>query len=293
MKVLFAYDGSNSAEAAIEDLPRAGFPEKGKALVITVGSNRVGPFGALTSITEAKSLAEDAQRRIHARLPEWTVWSEALRGQPADVLLDICGWWRPDLFVVGSHGHSRGGRFFLGSVSLELLHKAQCSVRVVRNGKRAMRAGPIRIVIGHDGSTEADGVIRSVASRSWPAETEAHIVSVVPALVPATVAALEFNNCVQEPACTVVREIDEREHQRLLRVAEDSANILSCAGLKTDFSVVDGHPQDVILAEAELSSADTIFIGARGMGSLQRLFLGSVSTYVVTHAHCAVEVVRI
>jgi nucleotide-binding universal stress UspA family protein len=114
----------------------------------------------------------------------------------------------------------------------------------------------------------------------------------VPALVPATVAALEFNNCVQEPASTVVREIDEREHRRLRCVAEGSANVLSCAGMKTEFSVVDGNPQDVILADAELSNADTIFIGARGMGSLKRLFLGSVSTYVVTHAHCAVEVVR-
>jgi len=293
MKVLFAYDGSNSAEAAIEDLPKAGLPKTGKALVITVGSNRTGSLGSLASISEPKTLAEDAQRRIQARLPEWTVWSEALRGQPADVLLDICGWWRPDLFVVGSHGHSRAGRFFLGSVSLELLHKAPCSVRVVRNGKRAMLAGPIRIVIGHDGSTEADGVIRSVVSRSWPEKTEAHIVSVVPALVPATVAALEFNNCFQEPADTVVREIDEREHHRLHRVAEDSAALLRCAGLKTEFSVVDGHPQDVILAQAELSNADTIFIGARGMGSLQRLFLGSVSTYVVTHARCAVEVVRV
>jgi nucleotide-binding universal stress UspA family protein len=38
--------------------------------------------------------------------------------------------------------------------------------------------------------------------------------------------------------------------------------------------------------------AETVFIGARGLGVLDRLLLGGVSTAVVTHAECAVEVVR-
>ncbi|MGH7353641.1 MAG: universal stress protein, partial [Candidatus Rokuibacteriota bacterium] len=38
--------------------------------------------------------------------------------------------------------------------------------------------------------------------------------------------------------------------------------------------------------------ADLIVVGARGLGALARLVLGSVSEHVVHHAPCAVLVVR-
>jgi hypothetical protein len=36
MKVLIAYDGSNGADAALEDLPRAGLPRVAEALILSV-----------------------------------------------------------------------------------------------------------------------------------------------------------------------------------------------------------------------------------------------------------------
>jgi nucleotide-binding universal stress UspA family protein len=55
---------------------------------------------------------------------------------------------------------------------------------------------------------------------------------------------------------------------------------------------MEGNPRTAILSEAKAWGAETIFIGARGLGVLDRLLLGSVSTAVVTHADCAVEVIR-
>jgi nucleotide-binding universal stress UspA family protein len=43
---------------------------------------------------------------------------------------------------------------------------------------------------------------------------------------------------------------------------------------------------------AETKSVDLIVIGTRGLGGFKRLLLGSVSSGVVTHAHCNVLVVR-
>jgi hypothetical protein len=138
----------------------------------------------------------------------------------------------PGLLIVGSHGRSRVARLFLGSVSLELLHKASCSVRVARSGGPSTSSHPIRIVIGYDGSLAAQAVIRSIAARSWPMKTEAEIISAVQTLVPGTAAtALEASTYAQELAYSVIREADERERARLRNVAGDSANSLRQTGL--------------------------------------------------------------
>ena len=144
MRILVAYDGSISADAAISDLRRAGLPEEAEGLVVCVedGGHHIGEtHGAVrpehhgswkSRLDDAELLAEKAAERINSCFPKWAVSSEALWGSPAKVILDVSSWWKPNLLVIGSHGHSRVARLFLGSVSLELVHKAACSVRVAR-----------------------------------------------------------------------------------------------------------------------------------------------------------------
>lgn len=105
-------------------------------------------------------------------------------------------------------------------------------------------------------------------------------------------AALEASTFAQEPAYSVIRAADERLRVRLGNIIEESANALRRAGLIATTRLVDGDPREAILAAAEVARADTIFLGARGLGRMDRLLLGSVSSYVVTHAHCSVEIVR-
>jgi nucleotide-binding universal stress UspA family protein len=53
-----------------------------------------------------------------------------------------------------------------------------------------------------------------------------------------------------------------------------------------------GNVHDVITNIAKEERVDLIVIGSRGIGSLQRFFLGSVSDAVAHHAHCPVLIVR-
>ena len=53
-----------------------------------------------------------------------------------------------------------------------------------------------------------------------------------------------------------------------------------------------GKPAELILAVAEEEKADLIVLGARGLGAVQELLLGSVSHRVVTHAPCPTLVVN-
>ena len=54
-----------------------------------------------------------------------------------------------------------------------------------------------------------------------------------------------------------------------------------------------GAPAETILQAAEKGLYDLIIIGNRGLNQVKRLFLGSVSTRVVSLADCAVLVVKL
>jgi nucleotide-binding universal stress UspA family protein len=64
------------------------------------------------------------------------------------------------------------------------------------------------------------------------------------------------------------------------------------AGIKVTPIFTEGDPKEAIVNEARNWKASTIFVGARGIGRVERVLLGSVSSTAVTHAPCTVEVVR-
>jgi nucleotide-binding universal stress UspA family protein len=53
-----------------------------------------------------------------------------------------------------------------------------------------------------------------------------------------------------------------------------------------------GKPGEVLVSVANENKAELIITGTRGVGTIRRTILGSVSDYVVHHAHCAVVTVR-
>ena len=60
-----------------------------------------------------------------------------------------------------------------------------------------------------------------------------------------------------------------------------------------DVTVTTGHPAAEIVRQAEVGGSDLIVIGARGLGRMKRLLLGSVSEAVLRHAACSVLVVPV
>jgi CBS domain-containing protein len=178
------------------------------------------------------------------------------------------------LIVVGSQGRSAIGRLILGSVSRKIVTEAPCSARVARatitKGDR-----PARIIIAMDGSSFANAAIGVVTARRWPAGVEARVVTVTK----------PFHMYGETHAIQKSRA----------RVVQDAAIAeLSEAGLAVSSKVIEGDPKRALIDEANAWGANCIFIGSRGLnGALQRFFLGSVSTGVVTNASCSVEVVRL
>lgn len=312
MKLLIAYDGSTCADAALDDLRRAGLPAEGvEALVIAVAEVWLPPpppssyeiveaartahspaeleertsRGAL-ALKEMRRLALRATERVRRNFPGWKVEAEASNGSPSWEIIARADQWKPDLVVVGSHGRSALGRFVLGSVSQKVLTEARCSVRVAR-GRVEVEDSPARIVIGIDGSPASEAAIEAVAARRWPLKSEARVIIVEDPLVPTLVGHLIPN------VAKWIEESNRGEVEWMQKLAERAAERLRAAELIVSSAVLNGDPKRVLIEEAEKWGADSIFVGSTGFSNrFARFMLGSVSAAVAARAHCSVEVVR-
>jgi nucleotide-binding universal stress UspA family protein len=281
-KILIAYDGSACADAALNDLKRAGLPSTLEAIVLTVADVIVPPPDdevpesellihtpagirhaqehAEQVVKEARALAERAAGRVKENFPGWEVKAEACGDSPAWAVIKLADSLKADLIVIGSHGHTvAGGRLILGSVSQRVLYEARCSARVARCVD-AGRVGPCRIVVGFNGSIDSERALDAAASRAWPEGSEARIV-----------AALATEAQVPTDA---------------------AADKLRAAGLSTSNVVRGGNPSHVLVEEAESWGADSIFVGTRDLHGFKHFLTGSVSSAVAARANCSVEVVR-
>ncbi|HEX6185095.1 MAG TPA: universal stress protein [Pyrinomonadaceae bacterium] len=308
MKILIGYDGSECADAALDDLRRAGLPPDARAVVLSVAdvflpppvseADDTFPFyvppgikraheRAARALGEARAMAERTASRVKESFPGWHVRAEATAESPAWALVLKAAELKSDLIVVGAHGHTvLGGRLILGSVSQRVLYEARCSVRVARDGSRAGAEAPVRVVIGMDGSPDAEAAVAAVAARAWPAGSEIRLVSVLDTF-------MSVRAGPDEPsALKWVDAEDEKDWEWVRGVFEPSAEKLRRAGLNASVELRKGNPKSVLVEEAEGWGADCVFVGARGMRGAERLLMGSVSAAVAARAHCSVEVVR-
>jgi len=310
MKILIAYDGSKDAESAIDDLPCAGLPTKGLAKVVSIAevwlpppastpdesiateseflhdSARAAQMKGEREVGEAEILAKFGADRVRNMLPGWSIQSHASYGSPGWEIVAEAENFGADLIVVGAQGHSFLGRLMLGSISQRVLTEAACSVRIGR-GRIDLDSGPQRVLIGFDGSPGALAAVNSVAERNWSSGSEVRLVAVTDPVMPTAIGRFV------PPVVRAVAEIDISERAWLERSAEKALTTLRERRLATTFNVTTGNPKQVLIDEAELFGADSIFVGANVHGGrLERLLLGSTSAAVAARANCSVEVVR-
>jgi len=311
MKILIAYDGSDCAEAALDDLQLAGLPKTAEACVMSVTEIWLpGPPPSSFEITDpavaayipagragrwtddspaaqaAQALADRAAARLRANFPCWTITTLIAAGSPKRELLRQANSWKPDLIVVGSHGHSMLGRILLGSVSQGVLNEARCSVRIARGRVEEVNT-PVRIIAGVDGSNASAEAVREIASRDWPPRSEVRVIAVTDPLTPTLLGSLI------PPLGRIVNESNAQDREWLDKLLLGSREEFKNSDLKVSTEIAEGDPRRVLVQTAEVWGADCVFVGSVGFNNrFERLVLGSVSASVAARAHCSVEVVR-
>jgi nucleotide-binding universal stress UspA family protein len=145
----------------------------------------------------------------------------------------------------------------------------------------------MKILLPIDGSDGSRAALQEAIARPWPAQTEIRIVSVAHTYIP-----IVANAGLSLAAAR--HDLLEQDRKRASRDVDEAAKtIRACASeLNVTAAALEGEPKEIILEEAERSSADLIMLGSHGHGAVRRFFLGSVAQAVVIHAACSVEIVR-
>jgi nucleotide-binding universal stress UspA family protein len=137
----------------------------------------------------------------------------------------------------------------------------------------------LKVLIAHDGSEDAQQMLDLAISLLANRETDTIVLHVIP------------RHVVYGKGAAVLETYDPvEERQNSTELLKDTFQKLQAAGIGptigTDLKV--GDPADLILSAAEAQGSDMIVMGGRGLNAVKRFLMGSVSTKVAHHAHCAV-----
>ncbi|MEL9990390.1 MAG: universal stress protein [Thermoproteus sp.] len=138
-----------------------------------------------------------------------------------------------------------------------------------------------RILVAYDGSQHAKRALEVAIDMAKRYGAKIYVVEVVDT---ATILGLSMGPVPPD----VLDSIREKAKADL---AEAKAKVQS-EGVEVETVMLEGDPAGAIVDYSERIGADIIVTGSRGLSTIKRVFLGSVSTGVVTHAKKPVLVVK-
>jgi nucleotide-binding universal stress UspA family protein len=288
MRIMVASDGSPDASNAIEWLMHFPAPADASVEVVTVIPRQIfdevnvrTPWSELRAETERG--LEAARGRLARRWP--TATARLLYGDPREAIPEAVQEAGVDLIVLGARGLGAMASFLLGSISLGVARHAPCAVLVCKGPARPLRS----VTIAVDGSPDSSAAFAFFSALPLPKELAAHLVGVVQPLGRYPSSAPDI---VTPALISALKQYEEDLRKELEAPLRDAASVLQPRLARATVATPIGLPAEAILREAKSSGSDLIVVGARGLGPLKRVLLGSVSESVLGHADCPVLIGR-
>ncbi len=278
-RILVAYDGSRSAQAALRmgiDLAK-GFG----AELQTVSVQEHLPRYAATigEVEEAKAEIDAYFQKLTKEARDEALQSgvelETLvrRGHEVEAILAVAREGKVDLILIGYQGHSRLFERLIGSTAQSLGRVASCSVLLTRSGASGDGLGGIkRILVGLDGSPLGRLAFHTALNLAILARGS--VVGVT----------------VREVSAAVRPEaVDWSDVQQLQAAAEEHAR---AAGIAFESVARAGHAAQTLSDQARERAADLIVLGATGLEHPWSPTIGGTAIRVAGDAPCHVLLVR-
>jgi nucleotide-binding universal stress UspA family protein len=244
------------------------------------------PLGAHRTVALDKAVRLSAEQVVNAAVararavaPELSIRT-AMPVQLATAAL-LAASERADTVVVGNRGLGGFSGLLLGSTGVQLAAHAACPVIVVRAARAVDGPEAGRVIVGVDGSHDADRAVRFAfeqASFRGVGLTAVHTYLWPDSTGPGDMLPLVYDS----------EDLLDDERRALAESVSGWADKYPDVDVRR--STVRGGAATVL---RHLSpGAELLVVGSRGRGGFGGLLLGSVSQAVIHHAACPVAVVR-
>jgi nucleotide-binding universal stress UspA family protein len=231
---------------------------------------------------DSRELLDVVAARAHLDEPR----ELAATGDVVETIVQTAAAEGADVIVAGAHDRSWFSRLFTRSTSRHLTAASDVPVLLVKRTGVPHGDGPLRVVVGTDGSPPSLLSARTSASL-FGDDAHYEVVHVAPPRPDPNADATGFAG----PLLTE-EEADELERESLVKgsaaVADTARSIGRIAVTET---VLVGDPVLALCGRASEAGADVLVIGATGASRLMHVLLGSVSARVIDHADVPVLVV--
>ncbi len=282
-RIVVGYNGSDSATEAVEwaaneadlrSVPLRIVSCFNIPVVAPEATIGLGDGTAYQALDEAAHTnVEQIRVAIIDAHPTLTVTIEVSPGPASGVLLtDVAPG---DLVVVGSSSHHGTSAFWLGSTPRHLVHDSPCPVAVIRGV--ASRGKPDRVIVGVDGSANADLAVRWAGD-----EADRHHVELL------LVHGWSYPYASTDTRSAQARDLTEIDAACALERSVESVRercSVTVRGL-----LIENSPVSSLLET--LRDGDLLVIGSRGRGGVRSRLFGSTANSVLDHAAVPVVVVR-
>jgi nucleotide-binding universal stress UspA family protein len=289
MRVLLATDGSKDSHAATAFLKELPLPAATTVRIVAVVSllefaldSTSAPALKRVVLDRAQEVTEEARATLAPR--GFTIETGVAEGDPRKEIVRQADEWKADLVVLGARGLGGVKRFLLGSVSDAVARHATCPVLIVKGRRRKLGS----VLVAMDGAEDSFQAVRFLRSLVLPRQTRVRLLSVVQRLRYPTTAP----QSVHGQLVRMLKELEAERRAELDKVLERAAGQLDDKITRVTRSTPTGDPAEEIVAAAQNFDTDLVVVGARGVGGVARVLLGSVSERVLHHARCPVLIVK-
>jgi nucleotide-binding universal stress UspA family protein len=279
MKILVAFDGSESSKNALKQAITLGQRENSWIKVLAVvpdyegdleliGVSNVketlkGPTDKL--VTEAQAIADSLSADI---------LTDVEQGEAYEKIIDVAGAENCDLIVMGRRGLRRMERMLMGSVTARVISHSDKNVLVV---PRDAVIGWDHICLATDGSDYSEIALERAIDYARELDSKLTIASVV-----------DMYPEYYADATNVVDKMDEKAQE----VLAEAAGKAQAADVAVDTRLLRGDPAQEVTDLAKKENCGIIFAGSRGRSGLKKLLMGSVAEKIIGLSNCPVFVAK-
>ena len=286
MRILLASDGSLHSRRATRWLRDLGLPSDTTITVLTVATLHEPPRDAqtvrdlwTTARADARRVGERAAKILEQRWPRVEVL--VAQGDPSVEISYAADEMKVAMVVLGARGLGRIERFLIGSTSLRVARYGPCPVAIVRG--RPRKTG--RVLVAVDGSDGSRAAVRFLSVSEIERDSGVSLLHVLPRVPEGRRPAGSAND-------RAVSADTRRDTAAADRILGEAASMLDESRHVTERLVAHGDPAREIVNIARTRDVDLVVLGARGLRTLGRVLLGSVSETVLHRLGCPVIIVR-